>query len=166
MRRRKRQRPLVHHSDEGLQYCSVLYRSVHERNGIKTCSMTDGYDCYQNALAERGINGILKNEFFTLASADTEQAREIVRGQLAIYNHERHAGPQIQTPDECSSGVYEQNCQPISGLVNKEPPYGGDGEHHDRGSTTGAAIGRTGRAAGCGLPEERRSGQSPPPYLS
>jgi transposase InsO family protein len=24
--------------------------------------MTDGYDCYQNALAER-VNGILKNEF-------------------------------------------------------------------------------------------------------
>jgi transposase InsO family protein len=24
------------------------------------CSMTDGYDCYQNALAER-VNGILKN---------------------------------------------------------------------------------------------------------
>ncbi len=58
--------PSVHHSDRGLQYCSALYQSVHERNGI-TCSMTDGYDCYQNALAER-INGILKNEFFTLAS--------------------------------------------------------------------------------------------------
>ena len=26
--------------------------------------MTDGYDCYQNALAER-INGILKQEFCT-----------------------------------------------------------------------------------------------------
>lgn len=26
-----------------------------------TCLMTDGYDCYQNALAER-INGLLKNE--------------------------------------------------------------------------------------------------------
>lgn len=61
LRRRKTTGPLVHHSDRGLQYCSVLYQSVHERNGI-TCSMTDGYDCYQNALAER-INGILKNEF-------------------------------------------------------------------------------------------------------
>ena len=26
--------------------------------------MTDGYDCYQNALAER-VNGILKQEFLT-----------------------------------------------------------------------------------------------------
>uniref|UniRef100_UPI0034A1B785 hypothetical protein n=1 Tax=Aeromonas sp. s8 TaxID=3138489 RepID=UPI0034A1B785 len=32
--------------------------SLHERYGVK-CSMTDGYDCYQNALAER-VNGILK----------------------------------------------------------------------------------------------------------
>ncbi|WP_323930733.1 hypothetical protein, partial [Aeromonas veronii] len=29
-----------------------------ERYGVK-CSMTDGYDCYQNTLAER-VNGILK----------------------------------------------------------------------------------------------------------
>ncbi|EIH9719134.1 IS3 family transposase, partial [Escherichia coli] len=57
LRLRKTTSPLVHHSDRGLQYCSALYQSVHERNGI-TCSMTDGYDCYQNALAER-INGIL-----------------------------------------------------------------------------------------------------------
>ncbi|EMO0933236.1 IS3 family transposase, partial [Salmonella enterica] len=74
LRRRKTTGPLVHHSDRGLQYCSVLYQSVHERNGI-TCSMTDGYDCYQNALAER-INGILKNEFLLSRPADLAQARE------------------------------------------------------------------------------------------
>ncbi len=49
---------LIHHSDRGVQYCSGLYQSLHERYGVK-CSMTDGYDCYQNALAER-VNGILK----------------------------------------------------------------------------------------------------------
>ncbi|MFQ1916805.1 hypothetical protein ACK35P_05240, partial [Aeromonas veronii] len=49
---------LIHHSDRGVQYCSGLYQSLHERYGVK-CSMKDGYDCYQNALAER-VNGILK----------------------------------------------------------------------------------------------------------
>ncbi len=53
---------LIHHSDRGVQYCSKLYQAFHQQHGI-TCSMTDGYDCYQNALAER-VNGILKNEFF------------------------------------------------------------------------------------------------------
>lgn len=56
LRRRKTAGPLVHHSGRGVQYCSALYQSIHARNGV-TCSMTDGYDCYQNALAER-INGI------------------------------------------------------------------------------------------------------------
>ncbi len=50
--------------------------------------MTDGYDCYQNALAER-INGILKNEFLLSRPADLAQAREIVKESVAIYNHER-----------------------------------------------------------------------------
>jgi len=31
--------------------------------------MTDGYDCYQNALAER-VNGILKQEFLLLATIE------------------------------------------------------------------------------------------------
>jgi transposase InsO family protein len=35
--------------------------------------MTDGYDCYQNALAER-INRILKTEFLLNRPANLEQA--------------------------------------------------------------------------------------------
>jgi len=37
------------------------------------CSMTDGYDCYQNALAER-VNGILKDEFLLQRPANLTQA--------------------------------------------------------------------------------------------
>ena len=56
--------PLIHHSDRGLQYCSAYYQKILNNNGIKP-SMTDGYDCYQNAMAER-VNGILKQEFLFL----------------------------------------------------------------------------------------------------
>ncbi len=49
---------LIHHSDWGIQYCSQEYQALYQRYGV-TCSMTDGYDCYQNALAEQ-VNGILK----------------------------------------------------------------------------------------------------------
>ncbi|ECA9136534.1 transposase, partial [Salmonella enterica subsp. enterica serovar Kentucky] len=91
----------------GLQYCSVVYQSVHERNGI-TCSMTDGYDCYQNALAER-INGILKNEFLLSRPADLAQAREIVKESVAIYNHERpHLALKYKTPDDVHQAFYRQ----------------------------------------------------------
>ena len=53
----------IHHSDRGLQYCSQVYQTILNENGI-TPSMTDSYDCYQNALAER-INGILKQDHST-----------------------------------------------------------------------------------------------------
>ena len=37
--------------DFGVQYCSNSYQELHAQYGLR-CSMTDGYDCYQNALAE------------------------------------------------------------------------------------------------------------------
>lgn len=62
--------------------------------------MTDGYDCYQNALAER-INGILKQEFLIQPPDDLHQARRMVSQSIAIYNTERpHLSLQLKTPDE------------------------------------------------------------------
>jgi transposase InsO family protein len=57
LKQRKSKLPLIHHSDRGIQYCSSFYQAIHAKYDV-TCSMTDGYDCYQNALAER-VNGIL-----------------------------------------------------------------------------------------------------------
>ncbi|MBB3226918.1 transposase InsO family protein [Luteibacter sp. Sphag1AF] len=50
--------------------------------------MTDGYDGYQNALAER-IDGILKGEFPLQPPGDLRQVRQMVRESVAIYNHKR-----------------------------------------------------------------------------
>jgi len=61
--------------------------------------MTDGYDCYQNALAER-INGILKGEFLLHRPANLQQAAKLVAQSVYIYNHERpHMALQCKTPD-------------------------------------------------------------------
>lgn len=90
---------LIHHSDRGIQYCSSEYQAIHRQHGL-TCSMTDGYDCYQNALAER-VNGILKHEFLLQRPADLTQARRMVRESVDIYNSERpHLSLQLKTPDE------------------------------------------------------------------
>lgn len=98
LRERKTREQLVHHSDRGIQYCSNYYQALHRRHGLK-CSMTDGYDCYQNALAER-INGILKTEFLLSQPADLAQARRLVAESVHIYNHERpHLSLKMQTPD-------------------------------------------------------------------
>ena len=61
IRNRKYTEPLIHHSDRGLQYCSQPYIGMLIDNQIDI-SMTEQYDPYENAVAER-INGILKMEF-------------------------------------------------------------------------------------------------------
>jgi putative transposase len=96
---RRGRRPLIHHSDRGVQYCAHEYQAIHQKHGL-ICSMTDGYDCYQNALAER-VNGILKHEFLLQQPDDLQQARRMVSQSVAIYNAERpHLSLQLKTPDE------------------------------------------------------------------
>jgi len=90
--------PLIHHSDRGIQYCSAEYQAIHEQHQI-TCSMTDGYDCYQNALAER-VNGILKHEFLLNKPKDLAEARKMVKQSIRIYNERRpHLSLKYKTPD-------------------------------------------------------------------
>ncbi len=89
--------PLIHHSDRGLQYCSAQYQRLLAKHRI-TPSMTDGYDCYQNALAER-INGIIKNEFLIVKPTDIHQAEMMINQAVAAYNNRRpHLALNFKTP--------------------------------------------------------------------
>lgn len=98
LRQRPSHRPLIHHSDRGIQYCCDSYQALHRQHGIQ-CSMTDGYDCYQNALAER-VNGILKTEFLLVRPTDLDQARTMVNESVEIYNRDRpHLALTYKTPD-------------------------------------------------------------------
>lgn len=99
LKNRQTNAPLIHHSDRGIQYCSNEYQAIHKRHRI-TCSMTDGYDCYQNALAER-INGILKNEYMLIKPNTIEEAKKMVKQSVDIYNQKRpHTALKYKTPDE------------------------------------------------------------------
>lgn len=92
-------RPLIHHSDRGLQYCSQIYQAELSRHGIEP-SMTDGYDCYQNALAER-VNGILKQEFLIYRCQTFEDMKTLVAESIDAYNHLRpHLSLGMRTPEE------------------------------------------------------------------
>ncbi len=91
--------PLLHHSDRGSQYCSALYQDVLNKHQIKP-SMTDGYDCYQNALAER-INGILKQEFLIYRCKTFEDLQVLVKESVDVYNQLRpHLSLGMKTPNE------------------------------------------------------------------
>ena len=91
-------RPLIHHSDRGVQYCSKDYQAVLHKHGVKS-SMTDGGDCYQNALAER-INGILKQEFLLYRCKTFAQLDRLIKESIAIYNGIRpHSSLGLKTPE-------------------------------------------------------------------
>jgi putative transposase len=99
LKQRKKDSELVHHSDRGVQYCSREYQQLHAQYHVR-CSMTDGYDCYQNALAER-VNGILKSEYLLHKPKDLEEARKMVAESIDIYNQRRpHQALKYKTPDE------------------------------------------------------------------
>lgn len=94
------ERLLIHHSDRGLQYCSDSYQEVLNKSTI-ACSMTESYDPYQNAVAER-INGILKHEFLTnTKNMSLVMMRKIVKQSITIYNTKRpHLSCEMLTPEQ------------------------------------------------------------------
>lgn len=99
---------LIHHSDRGLQYCSTIYQNILSKHGIIP-SMTDGYDCYQNALAER-VNGILKNEFLIHKCNTGEELKLLVKQSVEIYNTKRpHLSLKMKTPNFVHEKTDEEN---------------------------------------------------------
>jgi len=98
----------LHHSDRGSQYASDAYQTALDKAKLR-CSMTDGYDCYQNALAER-VNGILKDEFLFMLPDDLAQARLLVDQAVHLYNEERpHLALNYLTPNQ----VHQQGKSPV-----------------------------------------------------
>ena len=95
---RSTSKDLIHHSDRGLQYCSAIYQKELRRNSMAP-SMTDGYDCYQNALAER-INGILKGEFLFYKCNNGKELKKLIAESIRTYNGKRpHLSLNMKTPN-------------------------------------------------------------------
>ena len=84
------QKTLIHHSDRGLQYCCDEYQQLLKDHQIN-CSMTESYDPYQNAIAER-VNGILKHEFILgITTNDLELMKKLIKESIdtVSYTHLR-----------------------------------------------------------------------------
>lgn len=91
---------IIHHSDRGFQYCNPEYTNFAENNGI-TMSMTEQYDPYENAVAER-INRTLKYEYgLKKEIKNTTLAKKIVENAVHIYNNLRpHFSLGLRKPAE------------------------------------------------------------------
>ena len=97
--RRYKSEELIHHSDRGLQYCSTTYQKILAKNTIM-CSMTESYDPYANAVAER-VNGILKQEFIgQQKNIKIQTMAGLISNSIDIYNQKRpHYSCYMKTPD-------------------------------------------------------------------
>ncbi|WP_411801963.1 IS3 family transposase [Algibacter lectus] len=91
---------LIHHSDRGFQYCNPKYTTFAENNNI-TMSMTEQYDPYENAVAER-INRTLKYEYgLKQTIKNTELAQKMTQQAVYIYNNLRtHFSLNLRKPVE------------------------------------------------------------------
>jgi transposase InsO family protein len=91
---------LIHHSDRGLQYCSDDYQKLLGKKNIK-CSMTESYDPYANAVAER-VNGILKQEFLGYdRKLPLRIMKRLVKDSVRVYNDIRpHYSSHMLTPKQ------------------------------------------------------------------
>lgn len=100
VKQRQYQAELIHHSDRGIQYCCDAYQKLLSRHGIK-CSMTESYDPYANAVAER-VNGILKDEFrLEKFRVNLPQQKDLVKSSVNIYNAMRpHYSCFMLTPNQ------------------------------------------------------------------
>jgi putative transposase len=101
---------LVHHSDQGVQYCSHRYTEQLRECGVRI-SMADVGNPYQNAIAER-VNGILKQEYHLDAEfADAQTALRAVRQAISLYNTRRpHMSLGYRTPAEVHVGQTERRA--------------------------------------------------------
>ncbi|MEH0158730.1 IS3 family transposase [Limibacter armeniacum] len=114
---------LIHHSDRGLQYCCDDYQEMLDDAQV-TCSMTEKYDPYQNAVAER-VNGILKQEFIRgIQINDIQLMKKIIKQSIDIYNTERpHLSCRMKTPEymhlqrEIKIKTYKKENPPALELV-------------------------------------------------
>lgn len=94
------ERPLIHHSDRGIQYCTPSYIAVLEKNQIGI-SMTTKYDPYENAIAER-VNGILKTEYeIGDGFVGLKDAKREIKYSIWLYNTDRpHLSCNMMVPAE------------------------------------------------------------------
>ncbi len=106
---------LIHHSDRGLQYCCDTYQELLSKHKV-ACSMTETYDPYQNAIAER-VNGILKHEFILgITTGDLKLMQKLMDQSIYIYNVERpHLSCFMKTPNT----MHRQKTIKIKNYKNK-----------------------------------------------
>lgn len=95
---------LIHHSDQGVQYCCKAYTKELKKHGIQI-SMASVGNCYENAQAER-LNGILKQEYgLGQCIGSKTRAKRMTKQAVELYNNRRpHWSLQLASPQQVHEG--------------------------------------------------------------
>ena len=117
LKNRRYSHQLVHHSDRGLQYCSYDYTNMLKKNNV-FISMTEQYDPYENAVAER-VNGILKDEFgLDILFSTNKELEKQLNQAIDLYNNLRpHLSINMLTPKQ----AHCQNTVKLKKWNTKKP---------------------------------------------
>jgi putative transposase len=105
---------LVHHSDRGVQYCSIRYSERLADAGIAASVGSKG-DSYDNALAET-VNGLYKAELiYRRARWRTVEEVELATADwVSFWNHRRlHSATDYLPPAEYERAYWRQQAEPI-----------------------------------------------------
>lgn len=96
---------LIHHSDQGVQYCCKAYTKQLKDKEIQISMATAG-NCYENAQAER-LNGILKQEYGLGQCINTKaQAKRMTKQAVDLYNNRRpHLSLDMAFPSQIHDGL-------------------------------------------------------------
>ena len=117
-KRKYKSKELIHHSDRGVQYCCTDYQKAIKEGRLR-CSMTESYDPYRNAVAER-VNGILKQEFLLEEyQYPLPIMKKLVANSIEIYNNHRpHLSCNMKTPQQ----MHKQKEIKIKTYKSKKSP--------------------------------------------
>jgi transposase InsO family protein len=91
---------LIHHSDQGFQYCSSQYVNVLKKYDIQV-SMSDKGEPLQNPIAER-VNGIIKHEYLFCKNLENKvTSMQSLHEAVYAYNTIRpHLSCNMLTPEK------------------------------------------------------------------
>lgn len=126
--REKTDKPLIHHSDRGVQYCSWKYVDRLKKDGV-IISMTQSGDPNENAMAERVIR-TLKQDFGLRGFVSFSAALDAIAHAISTYNAYRpHASLGYLTPQQAHlrTGFFPLKWYPYKkiryGNVHYSPNY-------------------------------------------
>lgn len=105
---------IIHHSDQGCQYASHLYKEKLETYGMKQ-SMSRRGNPYDNAIAERVI-GTLKREYLLgMTFTNENYLARLIDEAVKSYNSRRpHMSLGYLTPDEVYYNGIQSNSVPAT----------------------------------------------------